>query len=358
MAKYTTEVRSICEHLAGYDASRGYQSVKDIISKSRSKVFDFDYPIFDSTYKSVLETKILKHYYGREIGAETFGRWQLWLDTRMNEIMPYYNKLYESELLEFNPLYDVDLTTDRTREGNESGTETGESETATSNTSNTTRTASTENDVSETATSSNQKAETGTITDEKTGTVTRTDNTTATSQDSGSDSRTNSKVDKNSRWDIFSDTPQGALQDITLNDGAYLTNARHIIDDGTGSTENGSTTYGKKNTTTNTGTVQTAESSENERTLNTSTTDTGSDTLTRDNDTTESESIGVTASGTSNTDTSKSHNIDSTEEYLEHVKGKTAGTSFSKMLAEYRETFLNIDMLVIGELSDLFMGLW
>lgn len=33
----------------------------------------------------------------------------------MNEIMPYYNQLYESQLLTFNPLYDKDLTTTGTR---------------------------------------------------------------------------------------------------------------------------------------------------------------------------------------------------------------------------------------------------
>ena len=41
-----------------------------------------------------------------------------------------------------------------------------------------------------------------------------------------------------------------------------------------------------------------------------------------------------------------------------HVIGKTGGTSYSRLLAEYRETFLNIDMLIIEDLSDLFMQLW
>lgn len=45
----------------------------------------------------------------REIGTETYGLWHLYLDTTLNEIMPYYNKLYETELLKFNPLYDIDL---------------------------------------------------------------------------------------------------------------------------------------------------------------------------------------------------------------------------------------------------------
>ena len=58
----------------------------------------------------------MRHYYTREICAETYGRWKLFLEAEMNEIMPYYNKLYESELLKFNPLYDVDLTTVHSRD--------------------------------------------------------------------------------------------------------------------------------------------------------------------------------------------------------------------------------------------------
>ena len=47
MSKYTTEVRFICETFAGYDESKGYESVKDIIEKARPKIFDFEYDLFD-----------------------------------------------------------------------------------------------------------------------------------------------------------------------------------------------------------------------------------------------------------------------------------------------------------------------
>lgn len=260
MAKYTTEVRSICESLAGYVEGKGSNDVNEVISKSRAKIFNFDYPIFDNSYKSVIETKILKHYYGREIGAETFGRWQLWLDARMNEIMPYYNKLYQSELLTFNPLYDVDYT----RTGEKEGTNTG------------------------------------TITTDNDGTLTRTDNTTQTTN--------RSSAPKNQRWEEYSDTPQGELTGVR--NMTYLTEARHITDDGTGSTETGTVA----NTGTTTNLVDTTEEQE--------------------------------------------RNLANTEEYLEHIVGKMSGGSYSKMLEEYRKTFLNIDMLVIKELKDLFMGLW
>ena len=280
MAKYTTELRYICESLAGYEENKGYASVSNIISNSRAKIFNFNYPIFDTNYKPVLETKILKHYYGREIAAETFGRWQLWLDARMNEIMPRYNKLYESELLEFNPLHDVDLTITKEREGKSNTDYDG--------------------------------TNTGSVND------TRTDNLTRTTQDSGTESESGTDVIKNTRWDVFSDTPQGAL--TAVRDETYLTNARKIIDDGAGSTNSKSTTFGKKVTENDSGTQTNVET---RNLTNASTTD-----------------------------------ITSTEDYLEHITGKNYGKSFSELLTSYRDTILNIDMMIINELSDLFMGLW
>ena len=112
MSKYTTQVRFICEASVGMTESAGYGSVNDIIQRAIPKVFDFEFPIYDEEYRNVLCTKILKHYYTREIGAETVGLWKLWLDTRLNEIMPYYNQLYKSAMIEFNPLYDIDLSTE------------------------------------------------------------------------------------------------------------------------------------------------------------------------------------------------------------------------------------------------------
>ena len=115
MSKYTTEVRYICENSAGLSESESANNVDSILDKCWNKIFNFDFPIFDENYRQVLCRKILKHYYTREIAHETVGRWKLALNAKLNEIMPYYNQLYKSELLEFNPFYDVDLT--RKREG-------------------------------------------------------------------------------------------------------------------------------------------------------------------------------------------------------------------------------------------------
>ncbi len=197
MSKYTTEVRYICETDAGLKESKGYDSVNEIIANSRTKIFNFDYPIFDSNYKSILETKILKHYYTREIGFETVGLWKLKLDTKMNEIMPFYNQLYKSTLLEFNPLWTEEYQTLHNKKND--GT----------NVNNSLATGST--NVSETSVNS-------TVNKEKLD-QTR-DNTNVTSD---------LRKDTNVSRDKYSDTPQGALTGVE-ND-TYLTNARKITED-------------------------------------------------------------------------------------------------------------------------------
>lgn len=207
MSNYTTEVRFICETEAGLSESVGYNSIADVLDKSAMKVFSFNFPIFDENYRKPLCIKILRHYYTREIGEETCGLWKLRLEARMNEIMPYYNQLYNSELLKFNPLHDTDISTKYLKHNN------GESDSVTRN--------------------------------------------------------------------RFSDTPQGGL--VGVENDSYLTSAAK-------DTTNG--------------------------------------------------------------------NYKNTEDYIQTVTGKAQGGTFSKMLKEFRETFLNIDMMIINDLSDLFFNLY
>ena len=110
MSVYTTEVRFICENAAGLNESVDYNDVDSVLSVAAPAIFNFSFPIFDEDYRLPLEIKILRHYYTREIGVETVGLWKLKLQAKMNEIMPYYNKLYDSELLKFNPLHTKDMT--------------------------------------------------------------------------------------------------------------------------------------------------------------------------------------------------------------------------------------------------------
>lgn len=117
MSKYTTELRYIIESFNKNTTSIA-TTVDDMIEVARPYIFNFNYPIYDENYRAVLEHKILRHFYTREIGMETFGLWQLKLNDKMNMIMPYYNQLYASKLLEIDPLQDTDITKQFVRKNN------------------------------------------------------------------------------------------------------------------------------------------------------------------------------------------------------------------------------------------------
>lgn len=129
MSNYTTELRFICESYAGRKTSAPQSDIDDIIDLARPDIFNFDYPIFDENYKPELEHKIISHYYTEEIGAETVGLWKHQLKNKMREIMPFYNQMYMSEKIKFDPLINTMLDDSRQSNGetNQSSTQTGNS---------------------------------------------------------------------------------------------------------------------------------------------------------------------------------------------------------------------------------------
>lgn len=303
MSKYTTEVRFICERAAGLNESVGYDGIENVLNDSWRKIFDFDFPIFDEAYRPVLCKKILKHYYTREIGFETVGLWKLKLNMLLNEIMPYYNKLYDSELLKFNPFYDADYTKDHEGSDDGEGSETG--------------------------------SHTGTVGDAGThgGTVGDAGTHTGTIRDQGSkegniDDVGNVQLSETT-WDVYSDTPQGALTNVENN--TYLTNARKVSHDAETDTTN-NRDYD--------------EQVDNLRTFNEGQNNTRTYNETNGNTRTYNEATGV------------DREYSNTNQYVDHVVGKFPGRSYASMLKEFRETFLNIDVDVISDLSDLFIKLW
>ena len=175
------------------------------------------YPIFDEAYRDTLNTKIIQHFWWREIGFETAALFSDRLTVKMNEIMPYYNQLYKSELLNIEPLRTHYLERDYTRSSNSNSS--------------------------------------GTI--------------------------------NNNNKTVSSDTPQGLLSIGDIENEVYASNA----DISNSSTD-----------------------SNNARTDN----------------------IGD----------------------REVIKGNTSGKSDAELLMLYRKSFVNIDMMVIGELEDLFMQIW
>lgn len=75
-----------------------------------------DYPIFDESYRAVLNQKILDHYYMEEIGLETPDLFNHYLKVRMSEIMPYYNEMYRTQALIANPFHNFEYSETSTRE--------------------------------------------------------------------------------------------------------------------------------------------------------------------------------------------------------------------------------------------------
>ena len=287
MSKYTAELRFICESLAGLDSSQGFNSVDDIIKKARTKIFNFDYPIFDINYRESLECKILRHFYTREICEETFALWQLRLQQRLWEVMPYYNLLYKSELLQYNPFIETDFTVDTTI-NNKQDSKNDSTQTASATTSSLDKASSATNDNGTVANTSNSNSKTTT---------------------------------DNVHWDKYSNTPQGGLSGIDYD--TYLTDARKLTDSNRTSVTNSSTD--RSNTTSESSVVSNSDSS---------------------SESTNNVTNSATSKTTSDTDTKT------------RTQGKTSSTSYAKLLQEYRDTFLNVDKMLLDNLSDLFILLW
>lgn len=319
MSKYTTEVRFICETSAGLLESKGFDDINDILNKAVPKVFNFDFPIFDEDYRNPLCVKILRHYYTREICEETVGLWKLRLCNRLNEIMPYYNKLYLSELIEFDPMKDTDLK----RTGNKKNDATGNL--TKSDIGNKTATADREIDTTNNRSVSGDK--------NSTNEVDSTNKNSVTQDGTGTSENNVTKTDR----DLYSDTPQGALTNIE--NETYLTNARKK----TGTETNKDTTTNK---VTSIGDTTYGETGKHDESYEE--TERGS----ANTEESSSQKENTTFSSNQNT------KANTTEDYLENIIGKSGGVSYSKMLEDYRKTFLNIDKMVIEELSDLFFGLW
>lgn len=67
------------------------------------------YPIFDEEYREILNGLIFDRYMNEEICTESFAMFRQFMRSRMNEIMPYFNKLYETERIEIDPLSTMNI---------------------------------------------------------------------------------------------------------------------------------------------------------------------------------------------------------------------------------------------------------
>lgn len=423
MSQYTTQFRYILENPMWTDERLGLSN----------------YPIFDENYRNTLNQKIKDFYYFEEIGFETPARFCFKLRQKMNLIMPYYNKLYKSELLKIEPFLNISTENEliekvvsALKELSNKKTDVTKNITSTSKKSDSGEVTAfeniTNNDTSEVASknelSVNSNSETllnnsvkengDTVTTYNSKSVDTRDlsvvdkntiekNNSNTEENSKSYDNYSEQVTSNSsennndtQKEVSSDTPNGLLDNFNMTSFKYADLAKinsvdnkkkieensdksitgKIIDTNTSVLAENSTT---NNTHTDAGTITTDKSghddvsiknhitestSKEERSeVNSSVTDFNENTS--KNFTENKETTSNTLNNMNSNDKideinnlideilrSLDNNIDKNS--INKQKGFT-GVTMSKMLIEFRETFINIDMMIIEELKDLFM---
>ena len=90
--------------------------IKDLAKAGRSTIFNFDYPLSSKVDKEKFECMILNHFLQRRIGFETVTAFRIQLDVKLNEIMPFYNKMFDA--LENWEIFNDGEVTTRTGEDN------------------------------------------------------------------------------------------------------------------------------------------------------------------------------------------------------------------------------------------------
>lgn len=114
-----------------------YTKIKDLAKEGRSTIFNFDYPLSQYIDKEKFEIQILNHYLMRRIGFETVTAFRIQLNVKLNEIMPMYNKMFDS-LENWNIFEDGETTIregteNRTNESTNTSSNTLENESSTTN---------------------------------------------------------------------------------------------------------------------------------------------------------------------------------------------------------------------------------
>lgn len=114
MATYTIELRKICD-IYGRDEVESWfknYNLEDYLTPTQIEQITK----FNVWSKDRLATKIIDHYYMREIGYETPALFKHFANVYMKEIMERELPKIYSNFLEYDPLSNVDFTEEYTRE--------------------------------------------------------------------------------------------------------------------------------------------------------------------------------------------------------------------------------------------------
>ena len=113
MATYTVQLRTICDIYGREEVENWFKNYKlsDYLMPTQIEQLEK----FSVWNKNKLASKIVDHFYMREIGYETPELFKHFAKVKMQEIMEKYLLLIYSKFLEFDPLSNVDYTETYTR---------------------------------------------------------------------------------------------------------------------------------------------------------------------------------------------------------------------------------------------------
>lgn len=287
MAVYTMELYKMIDI---YTQQYENLSIAEKIEKARKILFSFNYPIFDEKYRAVFETHFIRRFYMREIGFETEELFKFQLETWLQINMPYFNKLFMSELIKFDPLQNFNFTENFKQKKNK---------------------------LQDDETSSSSSINSNRNIDNRVGTKVNDNKNFA------NDTDTDSKGSSFGR-DVNSDTPDQRLR-------------LHTEDEGTGIIEYASQIDEHKQNETGFQSVNAHGRERNQM------------------HTVENTDGKETQKQTATQNQTYDSSVDELNDYVRNVAGKNSAVSYSKMLSEYRDTFMRIENDIFKEMNNLFM---
>lgn len=197
--------------------------IKDLARVSSHQIFDFEYPLSTRVNKEDFETMILNHFIDRRIGFETYTLFHIKLENKMNEIMPYYNKIFDS-FDDWNLFTDGGNTTkdstdnrQTSKQGSRQTSETtsNQSSSTTSSQSSSTTSGTTDKRKSDMPQNNLTEIQNGQyLTDYEYDSITGTDSSTASGTNTGTASTTESGTESTTE----SGTDANAYHEITVTD--------------------------------------------------------------------------------------------------------------------------------------------
>ena len=283
--------------------------------KTDFELFDFEYTFDDREYAKQIEQAIIDYYYFEEIGQETPERFKHVFKTRFTKLIGYYNKLYNTTLLEYNPLINYSMSEALERLSNtesRSQSETGSTE------------ESTQTDRGTQNRTGNER-QSGSTSDTRTD---RTNSDSSTRESSQGTTNTNTTGTGNT---LDSDYPQNAINgDFRSGEQEQVTESE------TRATNQGNSSINQDSTS------QTQSTAEGDSEQSTNRTE-----YTTDNSNTEAERRG----SQNTTNTSDGEQIETYEKTIEGLTGRT----YQELVQLERENLLRITSMIIAELKPCFM---